>query len=108
VGFIITKIDFAIIWRYMAWSNQTLATIVLWAITVYLFNERKAFFITLIPSVFMTAVISVYLLAAPEGFMLPLNTSYTIGFIFTLLVLGWFITYVRKSRQAERGQSVFQ
>ncbi len=108
VGFIITKIDFAIIWRYMAWSNQTLATIVLWAITVYLFNERKAFLITLIPSVFMTAVISVYLLAAPEGFMLPLNTSYTIGFIFTLLVLGWFITYVRKSQQAERSQSVFQ
>ena len=72
-GFVITKIDFAVIWRYMAWSNQTLATIVLWAITVYLFNEKKAYLITLIPSVFMTAVVTVYLLAAPEGFMLPIN-----------------------------------
>ena len=29
VGFMLTQVDFSIIWRYMAWSNQTLATIVL-------------------------------------------------------------------------------
>lgn len=101
-GFVITKIDFAIIWRYMAWSNQTLATIVLWAITVYLFNEKKAYLITLIPSVFMTAVVTVYLLAAPEGFMLPINIASVIGLVITLAVLAWFLVYVRKVRVAQQ------
>ena len=96
-GFIITRVDFAIIWRYMAWSNQTLATIVLWAITVYLVKERKAFLITLIPSVFMTAVISTYILVAPEGLQLPLNTGLISGFLFTFLVLAWFLVYIRRN-----------
>ncbi|MFA6784996.1 MAG: carbon starvation protein A, partial [Sphaerochaeta sp.] len=30
IGFALNFIDFTIIWRYFAWSNQTLATIVLW------------------------------------------------------------------------------
>jgi carbon starvation protein CstA len=55
-GFLLTQIDFAIIWRYMAWSNQTLATIVLWGIAIYPASERKPYWITLIPSVFMSAV----------------------------------------------------
>ncbi len=100
-GFIITKIDFAIIWRYMAWSNQTLATIVLWAITVYLVNERKFFWITLIPSIFMTAVVSTYLMVAPEGFSLPLNLSYAIGISITLLVSVWFLLFIRKMNKRE-------
>lgn len=100
-GFIITKIDFDIIWRYMAWSNQTLATIVLWAITVYLVNERKFFWITLIPSIFMTAVVSTYLMVAPEGFSLPLNESYAIGLSITLLVSVWFVLFIRKMNKRE-------
>jgi carbon starvation protein CstA len=98
-GFIITQIDFAIIWRYMAWSNQTLATIVLWAITVYLVKEKKFFWITLIPSIFMTAVVSTYLMVAPEGFSLPLSLAYIIGLSITLMVLVWFLLFIRKMKR---------
>jgi len=83
----------------MAWSNQTLATIVLWAITVYLVNENKFYWITLIPSIFMTAVVSTYLMAAPEGFELPLSIAYLIGFFMTTLVVLWFLLFIRKSRK---------
>lgn len=96
-GFIITRIDFSVIWRYMAWSNQALATIVLWAITVYLVNERKPYWITLIPAVFMTAVIFTYLLSAPEGFSLQPGIAYPSGFAATLAVIAWFFVYCRKS-----------
>jgi carbon starvation protein CstA len=95
-GFVITQIDFAIIWRYMAWSNQTLATIVLWAITVYLVKEGKFFWITLIPSIFMTAVVSTYLMVAPEGFSLPINLAYILGLSITFMVLVWFLLFIRK------------
>jgi len=55
IGFLLTQIDFGIIWRYFAWSNQTLATIVLWAISVFLLQEKKLYWIAFIPALFMTA-----------------------------------------------------
>ncbi|MFA6795354.1 MAG: carbon starvation protein A, partial [Proteiniphilum sp.] len=67
VGFMLTKINFDVVWRYFAWSNQTLATVVLWTITVYLFQKRKTYWITLLPALFMTAVVTTYIMLAPEG-----------------------------------------
>jgi carbon starvation protein CstA len=93
IGFFLTRIDFAVIWRYFAWSNQTLATIVLWAITIYLVNEKKFYHITLVPAIIMTAVISTYLLLAPEGFSLPKNISYPAGIIIAITCLAWFLYY---------------
>ncbi|MGQ8337942.1 carbon starvation CstA family protein [Sunxiuqinia sp. A32] len=93
VGFLLTQIDFSIIWRYFAWSNQTLATIVLWTITIYLAQERKFYWITLLPAVFMTAVITTYLLFAPEGFSLSKDISYTAGILISLLSVVAFFFY---------------
>ena len=59
---------FDMIWRYFAWSNQTLSVFTLWAITVYLVQTGKNYWITLIPALFMTCVCSTYLCIAPEGF----------------------------------------
>jgi len=93
IGFLLTLIDFSIIWRYFAWSNQTLAMIVLWAITVYLFKERKVYWVTLVPAVFMTAVITTYLLFAPEGFSLSMVISYIIGIAVSFVSLIGFLIY---------------
>lgn len=86
VGFLLTQFDFAIIWRYMAWSNQTLAAIVLWAITVYLALNKKLYIISLIPAIFMTAVCIAYILVAPEGLKLEMNLSVIISLCVTLLI----------------------
>ncbi len=61
-------IDFAIIWRYFSWSNQTLATFALWAAAAYLKKNGKFYFVALIPAMFMTVVVTSYILVAPEGF----------------------------------------
>lgn len=92
-GFILTRIDFAIIWRYFAWANQTLATVVLWAVTVYLAGAKKAWAVTLVPALFMTAVIISYILMAPEGLQLPYGLSVTVGVgaaAAALAVFEWF------------------
>ena len=96
IGYFLTQIDFSVIWRYFAWSNQTLATIVLWTITVYLVSNKKNFWITLLPAIFMTSVISSYLLIAPEGFNLPKELSYPIGLVITLAAIIMFIFYCRR------------
>ena len=95
-GFLLTQLDFSIIWRYMAWSNQTLAFIVLWAITIYLATEHKLFWITLIPAVFMSAVVFAYILVAPEGF--GINTFYgqIAGVIIAILLLVWFLIWKKQ------------
>jgi carbon starvation protein CstA len=93
IGFLLTQIDFSIIWRYFAWANQTLAMVVLWTITVYLAQERKFYWVTLIPAVFMTAVIITYLLFAPEGFSLSNELSSTVGISAALLACAAFFIY---------------
>ena len=93
IGLLLTRLDFSIIWRYFAWANQTLAMVVLWTITVYLFQTHKLYWVTLIPAVFMTAVTSTYLLLAPEGFYLSGNISYTIGILISVVSLAAFIKY---------------
>lgn len=95
IGFFLTQIDFSIIWRYFAWSNQTLAMIVLWTITVYLAQEQKFYWITLVPAVFMTAVTTTYLLFAPEGFALSKEISYPVGAILSTAALAGFFIYRR-------------
>ncbi len=97
-GFFLTQINFDIIWRYFAWSNQTLAAVVLWTITVYLAQNRKLFWVTLIPAVFMTAVVTTYLLIAPEGFSLSPAVSYYSGIFIALAVLTAFLLYLKKIR----------
>lgn len=97
-GFLLTLIDFSIIWRYMAWSNQTLAVIVLWAITVYLAVERKPYWITLIPTIFMTAVVTAYILVAPEGFGIKVFYGQSIGIAFSLVMMGGFFIWLLRMR----------
>jgi carbon starvation protein CstA len=93
IGFLLTQIDFSIIWRYFAWANQTLAMVILWTITVYLARERKFYWVTLIPAVFMTAVIISYLLFAPEGFSLSNKFSSAVGISAALLACAAFFIY---------------
>ena len=96
IGFLLTQIDFSIIWRYFAWANQTLATVVLWTISIYLLQERKFYWITLIPAVFMTAVIVTYLLLAPEGFSLSKDIAYPVGIIAACVSFLAFFVYQKK------------
>lgn len=95
-GLILTQINFEIIWRYFAWSNQTMAMVVLWAITVYLMKESKFYYIALIPAVIMTAITSSYFLFAPETLNLPLKLSVIPGVIVTVFIYSIF-EYYRKS-----------
>jgi len=99
IAFILTQIDFGIIWRYFAWSNQTLAMIVLWTITAYLIYENKAYWVTLLPAIFMTMVCSTYILIAPEGFQLPNEISYIGGTLITITITIGFWVYTSQRKK---------
>lgn len=93
---------FKIIWRYFAWCNQTLAIFTLWAITIYMVVERKAYIVALIPALFMTCVCTTYILMAPEGFALSNWLAYIMGGVFTILSLILFIVWYNKRKAYEK------
>ncbi|MDR1202842.1 MAG: carbon starvation protein A [Tannerellaceae bacterium] len=95
-GFLLLQIDFAIIWRYFAWVNQTLAVFTLWALTVYLVLNKKIYIITLAPALFMTAVCSTYIFIAPEGLGLSTSISQLLGLATTLVTFVIFVVWKRK------------
>jgi carbon starvation protein CstA len=88
---------FTIIWRYFSWCNQTLSVFTLWAITVYLVLEKKNYFVTLLPALFMTCVVTTYICIAPEGFQIMPTISYVIGFVVTLVAAVSFIIWKKKN-----------
>lgn len=96
VGYLISLIDYQVVWRYFSWSNQTLAMIVLWAGAVYLskyagYAKPISSLIAAIPATFMSAVSCTYILYADEGFKLSAAISYPIGIAFAVICLGIFL-----------------
>ena len=103
VGFALNYINFSIIWRYFAWSNQTLAMIVLWTAAAYLVKSRKFHWIATVPATFMTAVTITYILQAPEGFKLPVSISYPVGIAAAAGVLAFFyVRFINKEKTLQK------
>lgn len=96
IGFILTKIDFNVVWRYFAWSNQTLAMIVLWAAAMYLAIKKQFHWIATVPATFMTAVSITYILVAPEGFKLATSIAYPVGLAAAAAALILFFNAANK------------
>ena len=88
---------FNVIWQYFGWANQTLSVFTLWTITVYLVQQKKNFYITLIPALFMTVVCSTFLLISNQAFGLSATISYTGSAIVLVLALVWFYSWYRKT-----------
>lgn len=106
--------NFNILWRWFAWSNQTLAAISLWVATGFLFKTKKNKYLSLftaLPAIFMTMVVSTYLFAEPElalGRFIPYNIAIIIGSIITLLLSGFYIFKLltkKKENQLEPSQN---
>ncbi|MNF44175.1 hypothetical protein D3C84_252810 [compost metagenome] len=98
LGFIISKAEFGVIWRYFGWANQTTAVIMLWAAAAYLIKEGKLHWVCTIPAMFMTAVVFTYLANAPIGFGLAMDISTIIGLVCTAVITLAFLIRFRPSR----------
>ena len=96
IGNALGKIDYNVIWRYFSWTNQTLAMIVLWAASMFLFKEKKNYWITAVPATFMSAVSMTYFISAPECLSLSTAIAYPVGLVLAALFLGIFIYATKK------------
>lgn len=91
VGGFLSQVNFDALWRYFAWSNQTVAMVVLWAGAIWLAKNDKNHWIASLPAFFMTAVSVTYILYAPEGFQIAYNISVPVGIVAAAVTMAIYL-----------------
>ena len=89
---------FQILWRYFAWSNQTLSLFAFICISVWLFESGKSKFVwmPLIPGAFYTFICSTFIANATIGFNLPWAVAYPIGAVLMVAYVVAIVAYGKK------------
>lgn len=104
LAYVLTWIDFDIIWRYFAWSNLTIAAIALWTGAVFLVINKKFHWIATLPATMTSGISIAYLLQAPEGFTLDATISNIVGIIFAAILFIAFMVNGPKMKLHEIGE----
>ncbi len=100
VGFVLSKMEFEVIWKFLGLSNQILAVVILWTCSMYLGKVNKNHWLVTFPALFMTFVCVSYIFVAPVsngGMGLDLSLGYLLGSAITLLVLVLFLWKLKKN-----------
>ena len=89
---------FNTLWRYFAWSNQTLSLFAFLGISVWMFENSKAkwVWIPLIPAAWYTFVTVTYIANAQIGFHIPWTPAYIIGVCAAVAYVGIVVWYGKK------------
>ena len=96
IGIVMTFIDFDVIWRYFAWSNQALSVITLWMIVAWLRRMRRGLWVALLPAVFMTFVCTSFVFVSPQFVGMGATTAaYAAGAAVTLAISILMINRIR-------------
>lgn len=98
IGIGIAFIDFDVIWRYFAWSNQALSVITLWMITSWLMRRKSKFSIlALIPAIFMTYICSSFVFVSNQFIgMGACDLAYIYGGGATAIIAGLMMVLIRR------------
>ncbi|MCM3357307.1 carbon starvation CstA family protein [Psychrobacillus sp. MER TA 171] len=100
ISFLLTKIDFNILWRYFSFANQGTSALALWIATMYLMVKGKNYYVSLIPALFITDMIAVYILNdAKLGFGLAYGTAHIGALIFTIIITILFFMKAKKNKK---------
>lgn len=109
---VIAKVNaegFNILWRYFAWSNQSLSLFAFLAITIWMFEtgRKKFVFMPMIPGIWYTFITVSYIANAKIGFNIPWMGAYIIGIAAAAaygMVLVWYGRKREKIKNLENGR----
>lgn len=114
IAYALTWVNFQTIWQYFAWSNLSIAAIVLWMSSRYLIINNKTHWFSTIPAVITSVASVAYIMQAPEGFQFiwgGINNygliSNVIGIAFGLGLLMIFLI-TKKNAVVKQGHLSFE
>ena len=98
---------FNILWRYFAWSNQSLSLFAFLAITVWMFETGRTKFVwmPLIPGAWYTFVTITYIANAQIGFNIPWLGAYIIGVVAAAAYVAVLLWYGKKRSEIKARQA---
>jgi carbon starvation protein CstA len=98
LGIGIAFIDFDVIWRYFAWSNQALSVLTLWMITAWFMRRRsRAYLVSIIPAMIMTYICSSFVFVSDQFVgMGACDMAYIYGGAVTAIISGLMILKIRR------------
>lgn len=101
-GVTLTFVNFDVVWRYFAWTNQALASVVLWCIVVYLNLNRRNIWVALIPAIFMTYICSSFVFVSGQFVgMGSTPLAYVLGAVVTVFISGFMVWRLVRDRKSE-------
>ena len=83
---------FALVWRYFMFVNQLIVLPTFFYATIYLYKNKKNYFITLLPGLLFVYIDMLFILNAKIGF----NLSYTLSSIIALILVGASMFWLSK------------
>lgn len=87
IGIVLLFVDFDVVWRYFAWTNQAMSVITLWVIVTYLKANKRNFWVALPPAMIMTYIcISFVFISRQFVGMSNHSLAYIVAGVVTLLI----------------------
>jgi carbon starvation protein CstA len=87
IGAVLLFIDFDIIWRYFAWTNQAMSVVTLWMIVVYLHERDRNIWVAIPAAIFMTFICSAFVFVSDQFVGLGATPmAYVLGAVTTVLI----------------------
>ena len=102
IGIVLNFIDFDVVWRYFSWTNQALATVVLWTIVVYHRREGYNIWVALLPAIFMTYICSSFVFISDQFFGMDNRTlAYILGGVATIVLTAIMWVKIKNSKPSK-------
>ena len=102
IGIVLNFIDFDVVWRYFSWTNQALATVVLWTIVVYHRREGYNIWVALLPAIFMTYICSSFVFISDQFFgMDNRSLAYILGGVATVVLTAIMWVKIKNSKPSK-------
>lgn len=87
IGVVLLFVDFDIIWRYFAWTNQAMSVVTLWVIVTYLKQQKRNVWVALPPAVIMTYIIISFVFISNQFIGMSNHTlAYALAAVVTLAI----------------------
>ena len=87
IGIVLLFVDFDVIWRYFAWTNQAISVVTLWVIVTYLKKLKRNVWVALPPAVIMTYIITSFVFISNQFIGMSNHTlAYILAAVVTLAI----------------------
>ena len=98
IGVVLLFVDFDVVWRYFAWTNQTMSVVTLWVIVVYLKKYKRNIWVALPPAVFMTYICTSFVFVSNQFIgMQNRPLAYALAGVVTLAITAAMWLKVQRS-----------